>query len=166
MIFLPYGASFSSLTVPYSNYHTTVTDPLLKFVGRFYSYKIVRAVTLRIPTWRKFFSLYLTRIWVLQLKVHKHDIFFEFFCRNRNLMVSGPVTRDFWKSDLIRLRYSTFKHFRVCSASDEIHSASAQPAMKFVPRMLSHRENVQTSKFWRKSKEKKRNFFRKFTKSI
>jgi hypothetical protein len=32
--------------------------------------------------------------------------------------------------------------------------------------MLSHRENVRTSKFWRKSKEKKRNFFRKFTKGI
>jgi hypothetical protein len=28
-----------------------------------------------------------------------------------------------------------------------------------LPRMLSHRENVRTSKFWRKSKEKKRNFF-------
>jgi hypothetical protein len=28
-----------------------------------------------------------------------------------------------------------------------------------VLRMLSHRENVRTSKFWRKSKEKKRNFF-------
>jgi hypothetical protein len=35
-----------------------------------------------------------------------------------------------------------------------------------VPRMLSHRVNVQTSKFWRKSKETKRNFFRKFTKGI
>jgi hypothetical protein len=34
------------------------------------------------------------------------------------------------------------------------------------PRMLSHRGNVRTSKFWRKSKEKKRNFFRKFTKGI
>ena len=30
---------------------------------------------------------------------------------------------------------------------------------KLVPRMLSHRGNVRTSKFWRKSKEKKRNFF-------
>ncbi len=28
-----------------------------------------------------------------------------------------------------------------------------------VPRMLSHRGNVRTSKFWRKSKEKKRIFF-------
>ncbi len=28
-----------------------------------------------------------------------------------------------------------------------------------VPYMFSHRENVRTSKFWRKSKEKKRNFF-------
>jgi hypothetical protein len=32
--------------------------------------------------------------------------------------------------------------------------------------MLSHRGNVRTSKFWRKSKEKKRIFFRKFTKGI
>ncbi len=29
-----------------------------------------------------------------------------------------------------------------------------------------HRGNVRTSKFWRKSMEKKRNFFRKFTKGI
>ena len=29
-----------------------------------------------------------------------------------------------------------------------------------VPRMFSHRGNVQTSEFWRKSKEKKRNFFK------
>ncbi len=35
-----------------------------------------------------------------------------------------------------------------------------------VPHMLSHRWNVLTSKFWRKSKETKRNFFRKFTKGI
>jgi hypothetical protein len=28
--------------------------------------------------------------------------------------------------------------------------------------MLSHRENVRTSKFWRKSKEKKRIFFGKY----
>jgi hypothetical protein len=27
------------------------------------------------------------------------------------------------------------------------------------PRMLSHRGNVRTPKFWQKSKEKKRNFF-------
>jgi hypothetical protein len=35
-----------------------------------------------------------------------------------------------------------------------------------VPRMLSHRVNVRTLKFCRKSKETKRNFFRKFTKGI
>ncbi len=35
-----------------------------------------------------------------------------------------------------------------------------------VPRMLSHREIVRTSKFLRKSKDKKGNFFRKFTKGI
>jgi hypothetical protein len=32
--------------------------------------------------------------------------------------------------------------------------------------MLSHPGNVQTLNFWRKSKEKKQNFFRKFTKGI
>jgi hypothetical protein len=35
-----------------------------------------------------------------------------------------------------------------------------------VPCMLSHRGNVRKSKFWQKSKEKKRNFLRKFTKCI
>ncbi len=30
-----------------------------------------------------------------------------------------------------------------------------------VPRLLSYRENVRTSKFWQKSKEKNRIFFRK-----
>ncbi len=35
-----------------------------------------------------------------------------------------------------------------------------------VPRMLSHCWNFLTSKFWRKSKETKRIFFRKFTKGI
>jgi hypothetical protein len=34
-----------------------------------------------------------------------------------------------------------------------------------VPRMLSHRENVRTSTFWRKSKEKKGNFYQKFTRA-
>jgi hypothetical protein len=32
--------------------------------------------------------------------------------------------------------------------------------------MLCHRGNVRTSKFWRKSKEKKQKNFRKFTKGI
>ncbi len=32
--------------------------------------------------------------------------------------------------------------------------------------MLSHCENVQTSKFWQKSKEKKQIFVQKFTKGI
>jgi hypothetical protein len=37
---------------------------------------------------------------------------------------------------------------------------------KFGSALLSHRENVWTSKFWWKSKAKKRIFFRKFTKGI
>ncbi len=41
------------------------------------------------------------------------------------------------KSYSIRPRYSTFKHFRVWSASDEIRSAYAQCALKFIPLMLT-----------------------------
>ncbi len=63
--------------------------------------------------------------------------FFTFFAETETIWSQGPVTRDFWKSYSIRQRYSTFKHFRACSACDEIGSAYAQHAMKFVPRMLS-----------------------------
>jgi hypothetical protein len=62
------------------------------------------------------------------LKVHKHEIFFlNLFAETETLWSQGPVTQDFWKSYSIRPRYSTFNHFRVCSASDEIHSTYAQP---------------------------------------
>ncbi len=72
------------------------------------------------------------------LKVHKHEIFFlTFFAETESLWSQGPVTWDFWKSYSIRPLYSTFKHFRACSACDEIGSQYAQHAMKFVPRMLS-----------------------------
>ncbi len=37
-----------------------------------------------------------------------------------------------------------FKHFSVCSASDEIRSANVQCAMKFVSRMLSINLHVKT----------------------
>ncbi len=74
------------------------------------------------------------------LKVHTHEIFFlTFFAETETKWSQGPVTRDFWKSYSIRPRYSTFKHFRACSAWDEIGSTYAQHAMKFVPRMLSVR---------------------------
>jgi hypothetical protein len=74
------------------------------------------------------------------LKVHKHDIFLTFFAETENIWSQVPVTRDFWKSLSIRPRYSTFKHFRACSACDEIGSAY-QHAMKFVPHMFSVRWN-------------------------
>ncbi len=61
----------------------------------------------------------------------------NFLAETEILWSQGTLTRDFWKSYSIRPRYSTFKYFRVCSASDEIHSGHAQPAMKFVWRMLS-----------------------------
>jgi hypothetical protein len=32
-----------------------------------------------------------------KLKVHKHDIFFQFFCRNRNLIVPRPCNTRFLK---------------------------------------------------------------------
>jgi hypothetical protein len=67
--------------------------------------------------------------------------FCDFFAETETLWSQGPVTRDFYKSCSTRPRYSTFKHFRPCSACDEIGSAYAQHAMKFVPRMLSVRLN-------------------------
>ncbi len=60
---------------------------------------------------------------------------FRLFCRNRNLMVPRACNTRFLK--IVFDSAETFKHFLVCSASDEMHSAYAQPAMKFVPRMLS-----------------------------
>ncbi len=50
------------------------------------------------------------------------------FAETESLWSQRPVTREFLKSYSIRPRYSTFKHFRVGSASDE---------MKYVPRMLT-----------------------------
>ncbi len=62
----------------------------------------------------------------VSLKVHKHEIFFDFFCRNRNLMVPGACNTRFLK---------------IVFDSAEIWflniSAHAQCAIKFVPRMLS-----------------------------
>jgi hypothetical protein len=69
------------------------------------------------------------------------NFFGNFFAETETLWSQGPLTRDFWKSYSIRPRYSTFSHFRLCSACDEIGSAYAQPAMKFVPCMLSVRWN-------------------------
>ncbi len=83
--------------------------------------------------WGEIFFLY-----NFLLKVHKHEIFFlTFFAETETLWSQGPVSRDFWKSYLIRPRYSTYKHFSACSACDEISSPYAQCAIKFVPRMLS-----------------------------
>ncbi len=75
------------------------------------------------------------------LKIHKHAIF---FAETETLWSQVSVTRDFWKSYPIRPRHSTFKHFRVCLASDGICSPYAQPAMKFVPRRLSKDLHVKT----------------------
>jgi hypothetical protein len=67
------------------------------------------------------------------------NFFLAFFAETETLWSQGPVTRDFWRSYSIRPRYSTFKHFRACSACDEIGSQYAQHAMKLVPHMLSVR---------------------------
>ncbi len=68
----------------------------------------------------------------MPLKVHKHEIFcLTFFAETQTLWSQGPVIRDFWKSYSIRPRYSTFKHFRLCSATDEIS----------IPRMFSQQWN-------------------------
>ncbi len=73
-----------------------------------------------------FFSIYSIQAW---------NLFKYYFCRNRILMDSRAFW-DFWKTYSIRLKYSTFKHFCVCSASNEIVSLNSQLAMKYVPRLL------------------------------
>ncbi len=52
--------------------------------------------------------------------------FNTFFAETESLWSQGPVTRDFRKSYSIRPRYSTFKHFRVCSGCNKIISSYAQ----------------------------------------
>ncbi len=47
------------------------------------------------------------------------NLFVDLFVETETLWSQGPVTQDFWKSYSIRPRFSTFKHFRACSASDE-----------------------------------------------
>jgi hypothetical protein len=84
----------------------------------------------------------------LHLKVHKHESFFYFFCRNRNHMVPRACNTRFLKIVFDSAEIFDFKtfprmlslwwhRFRVCSACDEIRSTYAQCAIKFVPRMLS-----------------------------
>jgi hypothetical protein len=85
--------------------------------------------------------------------------FFDFFSRNRNLFVPRACNTRFLKIvfdsaeifDFLtfpRMLSQCINQFHVCSASDKIRSAHAQPAnkirfahaqpaIKFVPRMLS-----------------------------
>ncbi len=50
----------------------------------------------------------------------------SFFAETETLPFQGHVTRDFWKSYSIRPKYSTFKHFRVCSVCDKLRSTYAR----------------------------------------
>jgi hypothetical protein len=108
-------------------------------------------------------------------------------CKNVHILPLAEHARKF----VPRMLSMRWNWFRVCSACDKIVSAYAQKSLIkmqispiknqnfektsknlsdrtevkiLVPRMLSHRGNVRTSKFWRKSKEKKQKIFRKFTK--
>jgi hypothetical protein len=64
------------------------------------------------------------------LKVHKHNIFLKLFLQKPKPYGPKGLQHKIFEN---RIRYG------ICSASNEIHSAYAQPAMKFVPRMLSQR---------------------------
>ncbi len=80
--------------------------------------------------------------------------FFEFFCRNRNLMVPRACNTRLLKirygRDIRLLNISAYAQPemksipRTCSASNEICSAYAQCAMKLVPHMLSMDLHVKT----------------------
>jgi hypothetical protein len=70
------------------------------------------------------------------LKVHKHEFFFDFFAKTETLWShsQGPVTRDIFENcirfgrDIRLLNIFTY----------------AQPAMKFLPRMLIMNVHVKT----------------------
>jgi hypothetical protein len=72
---------------------------------------------------------------------------FTFFAETKTFWSQGPVNEIFenriqFGGDIQLFNISAcaqpaLNHFRVCSASDEISSAHAQPAIKFVPHMLS-----------------------------
>jgi hypothetical protein len=115
--------------------------------------RIKKAKVTAKPGWMVLYE----KTWTRTLKVHKHEILFNtFFAETESLWSQGPVTRDFWKSYSIPPRYSTFKHFHVCSGCDKIISPYAQHVCicktvhifpladhmrKFVRRMLSVRWN-------------------------
>ncbi len=72
------------------------------------------------------------------------NFFFYFFCRNRNHMVQRACNTRFVKIIFDSAEIFDLKHFRACSARDEIRSAYAQCAMKFFPHMLSINLHVKT----------------------
>ncbi len=81
-----------------------------------------------------------------------------------------------FEKSLIKMQISTIKNQNLEKTSRNPPNRTIVKILKkkifgylnknLVPRMLSYRVNVRASKFWRKSKETKRNFFRKFTKGI
>jgi hypothetical protein len=91
---------------------------------------------------------------------HTHAIIFEKYSKNQiKMQILTLNNRNFQKpsrkpSNRTKLKILKNNFFWIADQKN------------LVPRMLSHCGNVRTSKFWRKSKEKKRIFFRKFTKGI
>ncbi len=80
-------------------------------------------------------TVYYLRLYIKNshpLKVHEHEFFLYFFCRNRDHMVPRACNTRF-----LKILFDSAEMFRVCSACEEIRSGYAQCAMKFVPRMLS-----------------------------
>ncbi len=90
--------------------------------------------------------------------------FWTFLAETETIRSQGPVTRDFWKLYSFRPRYSTFKHFRACSACDEIGSDSS--SKKFGSAYAQSPRKCSNIKILAKIEGKDANFFRKFTKGI
>ena len=87
------------------------------------------------------------------------NFFFDFFCRNRNLMVPRACNTRFLKivfDSAEIFEFLTFpcmlsmrwNRFPVCSACDEISSPYAQCAIKFVPRMVAWIVHVKMFTFY------------------
>ncbi len=93
---------------------------------------------------------------------HAHAIIFENYSKYQiKMQILTINNRNFGKPS----RNPSYRT-KVKVLRENLFLIAHQKNLIFFPPMLSHRENVRTSKFWQKSKEKNRNLFRQLTKGI
>ncbi len=120
-----------------------LAEHALKFVPRMLSLR-----------WNRFLVCSVCDKIVSTYAQHTHAIIFEKLLKNRYQIKMQILTLII---EILKNRPGTHLIGLKWKFWNKIFFDSSQKNL--VPRMLSHRENVRTSKFWQKSKEKKQNFF-------